>query len=123
MCNKQQEHKGTKKYFEYNNYKYMILKSNTSENPHGHKPEVIDGMHLQHVNAMHHHLRDFLRPYCGVSTKYLSNYISLFIWLKSLGVMKKAKSANTVSMARVTTPDCYVSRKALNSRPAVPQCA
>ena len=117
------EYKVTKKYFEEKGYKYMIFKSNTSDNPHDHKPEVRDGLHIQHVNSMHQHIRKFLRPYCGVSSKYLSNYISLFIWLKTVNIMKQKKSIDKVSVARAAAPDCYVSWKTLLSRPSVPQCA
>lgn len=113
----------SKKYFEKNGYNYTILLSNTSDNPSAHKPEVRDGLHLQHVNAMHHHIRNFLRPYCGVSTKYLSNYLSLFVWLKTLSITKQKKTANKVSIARASTPDCYITYKDLSMRPAVPRCA
>ena len=117
------DYKITKNYFEKNGYKHMILLSNTSDNPKEHKPEIRDGLHLQHVNSMHHQIRDFLRPYCGVSTKYLSNYISLFVWLKSVAIAKQKKNVGKVSVIRAATPDCYVSRKQLMNRPAVPQCA
>lgn len=113
----------TKAYLEKNGYQHMILLSNTSDNPRDHKPEVRDGFHLQHVNAMHRHIRNFLKPYYGVSSKYLSNYIALFIWLKSIRQMKNRKKADQISMARASAPDCYISGKDLHSRPAVPQCA
>lgn len=117
------DYKVTKNYFEKNGYKHTILMSNTSDNPKEHKPEIKDGLHMQHVNAMHRHIRNFLRPYCGVSSKYLSNYISLFVWLKSVALTKQKKSADKVSLARAAAPDCYVSRKQLHNRPAVPMCA
>ena len=117
------DYKVTKLYLEKNGYKYMILHSNTSDNPAEHKPEVRDGFHLQHVNSMHQHIRNFLKPYYGVSTKYLSNYIALFVWLKSVGQMKTRKKADKISIARAASPDCYVTYKQLHSRPAVPQCA
>lgn len=98
----------------------MILLSNVSNNPNGHKPEVKKGLHLQHVNSMHHHIRNFLKPYYGVSSKYLSNYISLFIWLKSIRSMRQRIKKDKLSVARAATPDCYVSRKQLEARPAVP---
>lgn len=117
------DYKVTKNYFEKNGYKHMILLSNTSDNPKEHKPEVRDGFHLQHVNSMHQHIRNFLKPYFGVSSKYLSNYISLFVWLKSVDLMRQKRKADRVSLARAASPDCYVSRKQIHSRPAVPQCA
>ena len=116
-------YKITRKYFEDNGYNHTILTSNTSDNPKEHKPEIRDGLHLQHVNSMHHHIRNFLKPYYGVSSKYLSNYISLFVWLKSVQQMRQRNAADKVSVVRAATPDCYVSRKQLESRPAVPMCA
>lgn len=117
------DYKITKNYFRKNGYNHTTLLSNISDNPNGHKPEIRGEFHLQHVNAMHHHIRNFLRPYCGVSTKYLSNYISLFIWLKTVGLTKQRKTVDQISIARAATPDCYVSRKLIESRPAVPLCA
>lgn len=117
------DYKITKAYFEKNGYKHTILLSNTSDNANAHKPEVRDGLHLQHVNAMHHHIRDFLRPYCGVNSKYLSNYISMFIWLKSVALTKQKRAADKVSLARAAAPDCYITGRQLHSRPAVPRCA
>lgn len=117
------DYRVTKNYFEQNGFKHTILLSNTSENRSEHKPEVRNGLHLQHVNAMHHHIRDFLRPYCGVSTKYLSNYISLFVWLKNVAATRQKKTADKVSVARTATPDCYITYKDLSSRPAIPKCA
>lgn len=113
----------TRKYFEDNGYSHTILLSNTSDNPHDHKPEIKDGLHMQHVNAMHRHIRKFLAPYCGVSSKYLSHYMALFVWLKSIGATKQRKTVDKVSVARAATPDCYITCQQLRSRPAVPACA
>ena len=38
------------------------------------------GYHLGHVNGYHHNLSQFMQRYCGVSTKYLPNYMALFFW-------------------------------------------
>jgi len=48
---------------------------------------------------------------------------SLFIWLKSVAAKKQKKTAEKISVARAATPDCYISRKVLFNRPAVPDCA
>lgn len=117
------EYKVTKKFFEDNGYRHVILKSNTSDNPHDHKPEVKDGLHIQHVNAMHRHIRAFLKPYCGVSSKYLEHYMAMFVWLKSIQATKQRRSIEKVSVARASTPDCYITGNQLHSRPAVPACA
>lgn len=117
------QYKVTKNYLEENNYRHIILAANTSDNPHDHKPEIRDGYHLQHVNSFHHHLRNFLRNYHGVSTKYLENYVSLYIWLKTIAANKQKKHINQVSISRVSDTDCYVTRKELKNRPAIPVCA
>ena len=114
------QYKVTAKYLAANNYEHMLLASNTSDNYNGHKPEVRDGKHLQHVNAMHMHIRRFLRPYCGVSTKYLENYVSLFVWLKNIAAHKQKKQTRKVSISRLASSDCYISRKGLEAFPAVP---
>jgi transposase-like protein len=40
--------------------------------------------HIQHVNSMHSELKQWMQPFKGVSTKYLSNYIHWFKWLQLL---------------------------------------
>ena len=110
----------TRKYLEDNGYRYMILASNTSDNPNEHKPEVRGGYHIQHVNAMHRHIRQFLARYCGVSTKYLENYVALFVWLKSFALQAQKHKMNKISVARAAEPDCYMSRRDILARPAVP---
>lgn len=42
--------------------------------------KVIGPYHINNVNAMHHRFRDFLRKFNGVSTKFLKNYLALFLW-------------------------------------------
>ena len=113
----------TRNYFEENGYNHRILSSNTSDNSSEHKPEINGGLHLQHVNNMHHHIRRFLTGYCGVSSKYLENYIALYVWLKSIKAAKQRKGIDKASVACATTPGCYIARNAIESRPAVPMCA
>lgn len=113
----------TRKYLEKNGYAHMILKSNTSDNPRDHKVEVKDGLHIQHANNMHQQIRKFLRRYNGVSSKYLSNYISLYVWLKNVDVNKQKNHVDRISTVRAATPDCYITWEQLSMRPAVPQCA
>ena len=113
----------TRRYFEENGYNHKVLAANTTNNPHEHKPEVSDGLHMQHVNNMHRHLRAFLVKYCGVSSKYLENYVALYTWLKTVQLSKQRNGEEKASVARAAMPDCYISRKSLESRPAVPACA
>ena len=117
------QYKVTARYLNTNNYNHMLLASNTTNILHEHKPKIQDDKHLQHVNAMHMYIRRVLRTYCGVSTKYLENYLSLFVWLKNVAARKQSKHTQKVSIPRLAANDCYISRKGLEAFPAVPDCA
>ena len=45
-------------------------------------------VHLQHVNNTHSQLRAFLRPFNGVSSKYLQNYLNWFAYAEKLSGTK-----------------------------------
>lgn len=45
-------------------------------------------IHLQHVNNTHSQLRAFLRPFNGVSSKYLQNYLNWFAYAEKLNGTK-----------------------------------
>ncbi len=113
----------TRNFLDNNGYQYMSLSSNISENTSDHKPEVHGELHLQHVNAMHRHIRRFLAKYCGVSSKYLENYISLFIWLKNVSARNQKKQIQKYSLIRASESDCYITRQELQALPAIPICA
>ena len=113
----------TLNYLQDNNYNFIALSSNTSDNPRDHKPEIVGDLHLQHINALHRHIRRFLAGYCGVSSKYLGNYIALFMWLKNIKAKRQSRKIESVSIRRMSFPDCYVSWDALRARPAIPACA
>ena len=49
----------------------------------GSPPEIKGSFHIQNVNNMHNRIRRFLRPYNGVSSKYLNHYINLFVWIEN----------------------------------------
>lgn len=116
------QYQTTKKYLENNSYRFKLLASNTSENRKEHKPEIDGEFHLQHVNAMHHHIRRFLAKYCGVSSKYLNHYVSLYVWLRTMKVKKEKELENAyVSTARSLSS--YITYKELHEYPAIPQCA
>lgn len=62
------------------------------------KARVVGPYHLNNVNALHSRFRAFLAPYKGVSTKFLSNYLALFLWLENhKGVDNNALMCNTIS--------------------------
>ncbi|MBR4881454.1 MAG: IS1595 family transposase [Clostridia bacterium] len=116
--------KVTNKYLENNGYNHKSLASNVTDNQNDHKPEIDGEHHLQHVNSMHRHIRRFLANYCGVSTKYLENYLALFVWLKSVkATTKQRKGVDKASISRAATPGCYIPRYAIESRPMLPMCA
>lgn len=120
------QYKLTRNYLRDNQYHFMTLASNASGKANGHKPEIQGEnreFHLQHINAMHHHIRLFLRGYCGVSTKYLENYLSLYIWLKVNQAAKQKKRVRNASIARAAYSDCYIAWKDIRALPAVPVCA
>ena len=39
--------------------------------------------HINNVNNYHKGLKDFIRPFNGISTRYLTNYLNWFSWIKS----------------------------------------
>ena len=117
------QYKVTWNYLEENGYDHIILAGNTMKDSRYHKPEIKGEYHLQHVNAMHRHIRAFLKHYCGVSTKYLPNYVALYTWLKNVTANKKKKKINEISLSRASTPDCYITRRDIESMPAIPMCA
>ena len=66
-----------KQYFPSNDIEHVVLTSNYG------KPSIKGPYHINNVNALHHRFRRFLEKHNGVSTKYLNNYLSLFIWMEN----------------------------------------
>lgn len=80
---------------------------------------VVGPYHLNNVNALHSRFRSFLTPYKGVSTKFLSNYLALFLWLENhKGADNKALVCDTIS-----TTGTYVSAQQLRSLAPAPDFA
>lgn len=79
-----------------------------------HKVNVVGPYHINNVNAMHSRLRGFLKKYNGVSTKFLSNYLALFLWMEN----HKDEDKNTIICDTVSAGGTYVS--ALQLREWVP---
>lgn len=65
------------KYFSNTDTEHIVLPSNAG------KAAVKGPYHLNNVNALHKRFRGFLAKYNGVATKYLGNYLSLFLWLEN----------------------------------------
>ena len=117
------QYRTTLNYLNDNNYQSVALASNTSDNPHEHKPEVRGEnreIHLQHVNAMHTYLRKFIKDYRGVSSKYLGNYVAMYTWLKNSNNLRNRRNASGDAEARAVRGDCYITQREIESMPMVP---
>ena len=44
--------------------------------------------HIQHINAYHSRLKEFMIGFHGVATKYLANYMYWFKWIELFKVQK-----------------------------------
>lgn len=45
-------------------------------------------IHLQKVNNVHSQVRDFIRPFKGVSSKYLQNYVNWYAYKEKINISK-----------------------------------
>ena len=81
-----------KKYAEFFGIDLIQLKSGK---------EYKRGMYsFAHINAFHSGLKRFLRPFNGVSTKHLGNYLNWYIWLNQTSkMMFDARSENMLDSA------------------------
>lgn len=75
---------GMKNYFKDNKSIQLIqLKAHIKPKSMNSPPEVRGAFHINNINNMHYRLRNALKPYCGVSTKYLNHYVNLFAWIEN----------------------------------------
>lgn len=51
--------------------KHYALRHRTSDN---------ETIHLQNINSLHSQVKRFMRPFNGVATKYLDNYMAFYKW-------------------------------------------
>ena len=116
--------RGMKSYFSKKADVQLIqLKASVAGKKHGGAPEVRGIYHIQTVNNFHNRLQRFLRPYNGVSTKYLNHYISLFVWLENY---KRVTQQNLVEDTGkyISQKDMYVCSYDLFAMPPIPNpCA
>ena len=114
---------GARHYFERKaSIQHVTLSAVANPNKKFGPPEVRGAFHIQNVNNMHTRLRKFLRPYNGVSTKYLNHYVNLFVWLDN------HKKLNDVSFkeeltAQMNLANTYSSSKVITSLPIIPSVA
>jgi transposase-like protein len=53
--------------------------------------------HINNINSFHARLKEFLAGYHGVATKYLNNYVSLFVWLENARIAAKNSADGVTS--------------------------
>jgi transposase-like protein len=58
--------------------------------------------HINHVNSLHSKFKSWIRPFNGVSTKYLSNYLYWFKWLQSFNDEKDLIKAKHLIVDNLT---------------------
>lgn len=113
--------KGIKKYFkDVSTIDLVQLQSHKNRYDQLSPPEVNGVFHIQNINNMHHRLRQFINKYNGVATKYLNNYVSLFIWIENY------KKINNVDMNKelreyVSANNIHVAGKNVLSVPRLPK--
>jgi len=74
---------GLKKYFETRSLEHVQTAARINPRSPLSPPEIKGVYHVQNVNNLHHRFRRFLQDYNGVATKYLNNYLNLYIWIEN----------------------------------------
>lgn len=100
-------------YFKTIDAEHIVLPSNN------HKPTVKGAYHINNVNALHSRFRIFLSCYKGVSTKYLHNYLALFIWKEN----NKTGNRQELLQQKINCANSYISSKTLRSIAPTPAFA
>lgn len=72
-------------------------------------------IHLQHVNALHSGFKRWLMPFNEVSSKYISNYLS---WFKFLKISKKTKNNDRIKdmLINVATKETCITINTIKNR-------
>ena len=114
---------GARHYFERNNaVQHISLSAVANPNKKFGPPEVKGAFHIQNVNNMHTRLRKFLRPYNGVSTKYLNHYVNLFVWLDNHKKLKDVNFKEEMNV-QIGMTNTYSSGKVITGIPIIPSVA
>lgn len=114
---------GIKNYFNNNDSVELVqLLAHIKPKSMNAPPEIKGVYHIQNINSMHSRFRRFLRNYCGVSTKYLNHYLSLFIWIEN------HKKINDIDFEKeiikdITAAGSYVKASELFDLPPIPLIA
>ncbi len=102
-------------FFKNTNLEHVVLPATG----YGQKPVVKGVYHLNNVNALHARLKRFLVKYNGVSTKYLSHYLALFLWLENNRDAEKVDAL----CHKANQVNSYISAIQLRQFAPVPDCA
>lgn len=97
-------------YFKNCNAEHIVLSSQKR------KPTVSGPYHINNVNALQSRFRRFLFNYNGVSTKYLDNYLALFLWLEN----NRYSNKSLLLCEEIIRSGSYASADELASKAAVP---
>lgn len=108
-----------KNYLDTTNAQHIILPSVSKTKTTSKKPRVVGPYHINNVNAMHQRFRKFLRTYNGVSTKFLSNYLALFLWMEN----HKGDDSHKLVCDTISSAGSYVSAETLRYWAAEPDLA
>ncbi len=100
-------------YFQNKNTAHIVLPQ------HQRKPTIKGPYHINNVNALQRRFRRFLNDYNGVSTKYLNNYLALFLWLENHKHCKK----QDLILEEITRVGSYISATDLVAMAPVPDLA
>jgi len=78
--------------------------------------------HIQHVNAFHSHLKAFMRPFQGVSTKHLNNYLVWYAWM-SMNRELSEESLERNILNSSTSHNFRLLTSEISKKPALPLAA
>lgn len=111
------------RYFKDKGMEHIAVLSSHGKKKRAKKPSSSTEVHhINNVNALHARIRKYLEPFCGVSSKYLGNYIALCMWLENNRQKNKA-AMESVTITKITEPNTYMPMKALTYLPHIPSIA
>lgn len=110
-----------KKYFSGKGIELVQVKS-CNEFTRTKSSRVVGAFHIQHVNNMHYRFRGFINGYFGVATKYLNNYLNLFVWLENHKATSYREHGDMINKF-LAKKGQYICSNEIFSRPAIPMIA
>ncbi|MDE5831469.1 MAG: IS1595 family transposase [Desulfovibrio sp.] len=77
----------------------------------------LDIYNINHINAYHSGLKTFIRPFKGISTKYLNNYLTWNIYTSQKGTIKEKTQT---MLTGISQANIVVRFNEIGNRPSVP---